>query len=116
MWQEERKCPSYCLEVDGDVKEGDELRLQACSRSYKQKFKLEGRVLRPAADRRLCVKGEKLRKCDADLEIFGGSKFEIHDRRGKCFTNVHHPKLKELVEFRECRNARNSHTNLWRFA
>eukprot|EP00562_Extubocellulus_spinifer_P019644 CAMPEP_0178582826 /NCGR_PEP_ID=MMETSP0697-20121206/23938_1 /TAXON_ID=265572 /ORGANISM="Extubocellulus spinifer, Strain CCMP396" /LENGTH=251 /DNA_ID=CAMNT_0020218597 /DNA_START=54 /DNA_END=809 /DNA_ORIENTATION=- len=115
-WQDERVCHSYCLEVDGDVEEGDLLRIMECSATIKQKFKLEGHVLRPAADRSLCVKSGKLKRCDTRLEIFGGNKFEIHNRRGDCFTQVHHPKPEEPVEFRECRKARNSHSNLWKFA
>ena len=55
-----------------------------------------------------CVKSGKLKKCDTWFDIFGGNKFEIHDRRGNCF--------EELVEFRECRRARNSNSNLRRFA
>mmetsp|Transcript_19799 Transcript_19799/g.40214 ORF Transcript_19799/g.40214 Transcript_19799/m.40214 type:complete len:224 (+) Transcript_19799:287-958(+) len=116
-WQEVRECHNYCVEVDGDIKAGSELRLMECNTSYKQRFKMErGRVLRPAANRKLCVKGDKLRECDTELEVFGGNKFEIHDKDGNCFTQNHHPKPKELVEFRDCRKARNSHTNLWRFA
>ena len=61
-WQGEKKCQNYCLEVDGDVEEGDEIRLAECSnRIYQQRWKMDGKVLRPAVDRKLCVKGTKLK-------------------------------------------------------
>lgn len=118
-WQGEKRCQSYCLEVDGNVEEGDEIRLAKCSnRIYQQRWKMDGRVLRPAGDRKLCVKGTKLKRCDNEVELIGGSKFEIHSKKNGrwCLSNPHEPKVRELVDFRECRRARNSHTNLWKFA
>mmetsp|Transcript_19412 Transcript_19412/g.55849 ORF Transcript_19412/g.55849 Transcript_19412/m.55849 type:complete len:237 (-) Transcript_19412:404-1114(-) len=119
LWQERKRyCPDYCLEASSK-KSGATLEIKDCSRSPLQKFEEIGGVLRPAWNKKLCVKSDKLRRCDDSLAGFRGNHFEIKlsnqkkRRQEKCFSNPHHPKNCEPVRFSECKEARNSHTNYW---
>mmetsp|Transcript_37779 Transcript_37779/g.76861 ORF Transcript_37779/g.76861 Transcript_37779/m.76861 type:complete len:88 (+) Transcript_37779:260-523(+) len=76
--------------------------------------------LRPAWSDSLCVKRDKLLRCDSKLSgLRSSGHFEIKlkDRKDKkkelCFSNPHHPKNCEPVRFSECKEARNSYTNYW---
>ena len=170
-------CPPYCLEAS-EFKSGANLDLKYCSKSPLQRWVKDGNVLRPAWNKKLCVKMGKTKKrsnrenapsvlttCSTELKFVSGktsnkkralriadtsaddididmdidiglrrlpqidkkyhpkkfngdgkgkSHFEIQ-YKGMCFTNPHHPKECEPVNWEPCENARNSKTNYWRW-
>ena len=90
LWQERKRyCPDYCLEASSK-RSGATLEIKDCSRSPLQKFEEVDGVLRPAWSKKLCVKSDKLKRCDDSLVGFRGNRFEIklsnrkNKRQEKC--------------------------------
>lgn len=111
FWQEMNLCPDYCLEAS-TMREGATLEIKECSRSRLQRFNETNGILRPAWSDSLCVESDKLKTCNATLQGFNDTTFELV-HRGSCFSNPHHPKECEPVRFSECKEARNSYSNRW---
>ena len=121
---------AYGLE-DRDC-ESDEIYLDTCSGDRRQKFNFRylpsGEVLITlGTDPNTCLSGGRphLRPCNPDSsnhrwraldgKNFQTNKFEIGKDSipGKCLTQHHHPKQKEVVEMIDCAVERRDHTTFW---
>jgi len=115
MWQEKDECKSWCLTI-GSCDAGRTLRLRKCGSHSNQKWWLDGDVLRPACSGSLYVSdGLVVRGSDASVDYsFSSSSGEFEIRKSRrCLTNIHHPRDKEEVKFRNCERARRSDTSKW---
>jgi len=113
MWQEKAECKSWCLTI-GSCDAGRTLRLRKCGSSSNQKWWFDGDVLRPACSSSLYVSNGLVMNGES-MSVDAGSasgKFEIIKNR-RCLTNMHHPRDKEPVSFRNCERARRSDTSKW---
>ena len=114
-WQERRDCPRWCLQISS-CNAGATTRIQECSSSSRQKWYMDGDVIRPKCSSSLCVADGTVEKCstDVNLDFKSSSTFEIR-RNGRCFNQDHDPRRGEPCNFRSCSSARRNGTNKWKF-
>ena len=129
-WQEIRDETFFCMQCTGDCKDGTKIKINTCDEdNERQLFVTDGETIRPAGDNSLCFtetgfKGEEepveLKPCnDATKQNFWGFKeegpFQLRPRTNMtmCLTQMHHPKIHELVFPRNCTKAEENDTSLW---
>ena len=112
MWQGKPECPRYCLEIR-KCEDGASTRLRECGSTSRQKWKIDGSVIRPACSSSFYLSDGMIKKgSGSSLDFESSGKFEIR-KNGKCLTNHHDPRDGELASFRNCERARKTGTEDW---
>jgi len=128
-WQDSSKERFWCMECRGDCSNGDDIQIETCDFSSRQKFIAIGKTIRPAANPDHCItttgysgKGDpiSLRSCNGGsnqnfLELKSYGKFELQPEgnNDRCLSQHHHPKAKEVVYPEKCDKTRSFDTTYW---
>ena len=133
-WQETRDETFWCMQCEGECKEGAKIKVNNChgisdDAEARQQFIADGETIRPQLNTSLCMTETGFNKevfpvqlmpCDgATNQKFWGYKdqglFQLRPRTEltHCLTQHHHPKAHEAVYPRTCTIVEDNDTSLW---
>lgn len=128
-WQDSSKERFWCMECRGNCSNGDDIQIETCDYSSRQKFIAIGKTIRPAANPDHCItttgySGKSdpisLRSCTGGsnqnfLELKSYGKFELQPEGNidRCLSQHHHPKAKEVIYPEKCDKTRSFDTTYW---
>ena len=140
-WQESSRETFWCMECNGQCREGEAVDVEWCGGRRQQQWNVVGNTIRPAMNPNLCMtltgydsehRPLRLQQCKETIsrggidvnEIndqtfvglnFKDDKFELHPKGDDswCMTQAHHPKPRERVFLQQCRRSRQHDTSLW---